>query len=612
MPLTSYLPKPLLPIAGTPVLEAIVEKVSELHPLEIGINIHHLSDKITEWAAQSKYSNKLKLFYESRLLGTGGALKNASTMLSHGIFLVHNGDIITDLDLKKLIDQHVESNSMATLAVHDFESFNNLVIDSEGSYIGIREGCIRDKSFRSAAFTGIAVYSSEFMKYITSGPSSIIDAWTAAVSEGHKINTIDFTGCNWNDIGTPSAYASSVADLLIKSGETVYISRSSNGCSNADLSGLVVLEDRVVINQNVSLHNCIVQPDTIVNRGSYKDCLLIRDRKIDLCKGAFSRPADSCGVLISSGGSDRKYYRTELKGNSSILMVCRPDDPDFDAHIKYTEFFRKHKIPVPELFVVDAAARTAYFEDVGDTSLYVWMKCKRPETEIEDMYKKVLDTAVLIHSIDIIEANLISRSFDFNYLRWETAYFFDRFVKGCCKIDFQNEEALKKEFDALATHVYAFSKSVLHRDFQAQNIMIKNNMPMIIDFQGARTGPPAYDIASILWDPYSELSYSLRNRLLQYYIFARENLDKRFDSHEFTRSLIYCRLQRHMQALGAYAFLSEVKGKRYFQKYMPACLSLLSSDIEESSKEFPCLAALVHYINSAFKQKNTDSGFTHV
>ena len=103
--------------------------------------------------------------------------------------------------------------------------------------------------------------------------------------------------------------------------------------------------------------------------------------------------------------------------------------------------------------------------------------------------------------------------------------------------------------------------------------MIHKYAPRVIDYQGMRIGPPAYDIASILWDPYYPLDDNIRERLLEYYINRMTSFHSPI--HPFTHSpidpetLTICRLQRHMQALGAYGFLSAVKGKRYFLEAYP-------------------------------------------
>jgi len=608
MPITAHIPKPLLPIIGKPLLQTLLEKIFMLKPYAVGLNTHHLSTKIIEWINISGLSAKVDVFNEPLLLDTGGALKNASSMLSQGIFLVHNGDIITDIDLQKLVEHHISSSNMATLAVHDCEQFNNVVISPEGSYTGIKGRCDAKNGSRCVAFTGIAVYNPEFLKYIPKGVSSVIDAWSAATADGQKIQAFDCTGCFWTDIGTPSSYASSVARELSASGETLFVSSSSIGCEHARISGLAVIEHVAVIEHGVFLEDSIVLPDTVVKKGSYKNCILMPDSVINLPQGIMSRPVTDEGILIGSGGSDRKYYRISQARESKVLMICAADDPDFDRHIKYTEFFTRHKIPVPVFLGYGPRPWSAFFEDVGDASLYTWMKCIRNNELVEEMYRKVLDVAASIHSIDIADAGVISRAFDYDHLVWETSYFLKRFALDYCGITIMDESALMEELAALARIADSFRKTVIHRDFQSQNIMIKDNAPRVIDFQGARIGPSGYDMVSMLWDPYVQLTDTLRSRLLQYYLAIRRSADSSFDADEFNESLAFCRLQRHMQALGAYAFLSDIKGKKYFQKHMPACLNLLNADLQESEMSLPHLRRVVKKLLSALSDKSVAFG----
>ena len=117
--------------------------------------------------------------------------------------------------------------------------------------------------------------------------------------------------------------------------------------------------------------------------------------------------------------------------------------------------------------------------------------------------------------------------------------------------------------------------------------------PRLIDFQGARMAPRAYDLASILWDPYFRLDNDMRDRLIDHYVSEMKQYSEGFPEVEFRESLIPCRLQRHMQALGAYGFLSLVKGKKYFLKHIPEALRLLREETAEKKEDYPELYRLV-------------------
>ena len=703
-PITDHFPKPLLPILGTPILQSVLEKVSTLTAQKIGINLHHKKGLIENWIKQSSFNAKVKLFPEDSMLGAGGALKNAETFLNTGVFLVHNSDIISDIDLGKVIDFHLSSKNLVTLAAHDYPKFNTLILDKEGYLIDIKK--THPHPFASAnppecgtpppstppspggrgqggggvnkllAFTGIAVYSPEFLKFLPSGFSSVIDAWLKVIESGHKIGIFDVTGCYWSDIGTPASYASTIINELRQNGEYVYIHPSIEICRHVELDGYVVAEEGTSLDKRVSLRNCILLSGSKIEmkmkndignpplppfiKGgmgelSIKNCILGPGFKIDLNESemlGFPKGADA--LLIGIGGSDRQYYRIKSDGKKEVLMQCSTDDPDFQRHIEYTWFFQKHSIPVPKLLHVESEKMNAVFEDLGDLSLYSYLKCPREQKEIEEVYKRIIDILILIHTVatkHITECPLLqNRIFDYEHLRWETTYFIERFLQGIRDIKVKNLSALYDEFHRLALKVDSFPKTVVHRDFQSQNIMItKGGIPRVLDYQSARWGPPAYDVASLLWDPYSRLEDHVRERLLDYYVekikkaytnkIGSANIftDKMenattppstslakdppypplakappsppllkggkggllnnkgifFDETQFRTSLLCCRLQRHMQALGAYGFLSKMKGKKYFMKHIPEALRLLKEDVSLSRNEYPELYNLV-------------------
>ena len=165
--------------------------------------------------------------------------------------------------------------------------------------------------------------------------------------------------------------------------------------------------------------------------------------------------------------------------------------------------------------------------------------------------------------------------------------------RACERSPIPDRKALDGEFHLLAKTVSGFVPAIIHRDFQSQNIMVRGGVPHVIDFQGSRMAPPAYDLASILWDPYHRLDDGMREQLVSYYIEEMRKQSKDFDEGSFRDSILPCRLQRHMQALGAYGFLSVVKGKKYFLKHVPEALRLLKEETSLSQSDYPELYRLV-------------------
>jgi NDP-sugar pyrophosphorylase family protein/aminoglycoside/choline kinase family phosphotransferase len=631
-PVTNHLPKPLLPILGRPLVEIILERLTAACDGRIGINLHYKPELLLNWARASVYADRIHFFPEDPILGTGGALKNAEAFLSTGPILVHNSDILLDIDFERVIDAHLSSDNIATLVTHRHPKYSNVVVDEHDLLLDVENpGESRPDPNTVAskvAYTGIAVYAPEILGFLPAGASHMTVAWIAAAKAGHRVQALDVTGAFWNDIGTPASYVAGVLDALRDNGETVYLSDNA-GCGKIGIDGHIVIESGSEVLDGARLRNCLVMPGSRVS-GRHENCIIGPDYTIELKESEMQpslhsreqktvslndrlfaayfgldakivpvsedEPADA--LLIGLGGSDRRYFRVRNDGKTVVLMECGPDDPDYERHIIYTRFFEAHAVPVPGLIAFDDDAKRALFEDLGDTSLYSYLKLPHDSGHIEDIYRGVLDILVTLHSRvtgHVHECSTLrDRIFDYAYLRWETGYFLDRFVIGLNKTALKNRPVLEQELHHLAQKVDAYPKGVIHRDFQCQNIMItRGGIPRVIDFQGARMAPPAYDVASILWDPYHRLDDGLRERLVDYYLDEMKRSSAGFNEAVFRESLVPCRLQRHMQALGAYGYLSTVKGKKYFLKHVPEALRLLREEAAATKYAYPKLSELL-------------------
>jgi aminoglycoside/choline kinase family phosphotransferase len=161
------------------------------------------------------------------------------------------------------------------------------------------------------------------------------------------------------------------------------------------------------------------------------------------------------------------------------------------------------------------------------------------------------------------------------------------FLQGYLKLSKADIREINRELSQLPEILQSAPQVLLHRDMQSSNILLKNGRPMIIDFQGMRLGPAAYDAASLLCDPYVMLTPDQQKTLLEYYQLQTKN-------RKSTSSSIYtaAAIQRLTQALGAFGRLSQIQGMQHFEKnIVPAC-TMLSRSLKNTDT-LPKLTELV-------------------
>ena len=232
-------------------------------------------------------------------------------------------------------------------------------------------------------------------------------------------------------------------------------------------------------------------------------------------------------------------------------------------------------MPVPAIGVHDAFSGLVFMEDLGDENLQrAARRCTSAE-ELSALYRRVIDAALPLWTrgasgFDPAWAYQGPRFDRQLILERECRYFLTAFVRGYLGLEVSPAE-YRAEFDALADGLLAHgSDGLIHRDLQSRNIMWHRDGPWFIDFQGARPGPVQYDLAALLIDPYVELPPPVQENLLAH---ARQRLG--CDPQRFQLGYAYCALSRNLQMLGAFGHLSRVKGKPFFEAYIPAAVRTL-------------------------------------
>jgi len=210
-PLTGKVPKALVEINGRPLLEIIINRLIRYGFNDLIINVHHLSDMVIDFIDNHKFNADITISDETEeLLDTGGGLKKASWFFNDNKpFMVHNVDVLTDLDLKALYDSHCSSGSIATLAVKQRDTSRYFLFGDNDILCGWKnistgEEIITGKSsshLRSLAFSGIQVLSPDIFNYITEkGKFSMTGVYIRLAKE-NRIKGFIHNESLWIDIG---------------------------------------------------------------------------------------------------------------------------------------------------------------------------------------------------------------------------------------------------------------------------------------------------------------------------------------------------------------------------------------------------------------------------
>ncbi|UCD31223.1 MAG: phosphotransferase, partial [Desulfobacterales bacterium] len=286
---------------------------------------------------------------------------------------------------------------------------------------------------------------------------------------------------------------------------------------------------------------------------------------------------------LKGDGSDRRWYRLS-RGNHTMVMVdhgirMQPATNEADAFIAIGNHLFAKGIPVPKIFLHDAFSGLIFLEDLGDDNLQTVILNTKTTDKILSYYQSVID-----HLINLFVKG--NEDFDpaWTYqttvydqemiLEKECRYFVDAFLRSYLGLD-KHFNDYAQEFTAISKRAVELSSyGFMHRDVQSRNIMVKNNRFYFIDFQGGRQGPIQYDLASLLIDPYVALPRSIQDKLIAYCMKALARKIT-IEPKRFLAGYTYCALTRNLQILGAFGYLSQTKGKKYFATFIPRAIATL-------------------------------------
>lgn len=522
-PVTDHVPKPLLPLGGATLLDHAIEALQRGGVSGVAVNSHHLGEQIRAHLVQRMQRSDpadLRVYPEPEILGTGGPLAVARTFLAEGEqFVVFNADVLCDVHVADLVAAHRESGWLATLLVVDRPRINSVLVNDADEIVHIRGA--------GPTVPGTSLVTARGLTY-----SGI------AVFERRFLDMV------------PSGFGSLITPL-------VQAMEREPGCVGV-------------------YHRPEIFWDDLGTLRRYLGALTREDELSWLTAGA-NGPL-SCGRLRGHG-SDRRFWRLQTADWSAIALQSdrgELQDDEFHRHLEIGAFLRKHDLGPADVLSSDAEGNTMLMEDLGDQSLHNL-------GPVASVYRQTVDHLLKLQACtDAARAQCpaaVDRCLDEDVLLWETTYFQERFLRDIWGLD-PAELGLDALFTELARMVANQPLVLVHRDFQSQNIHVKDGTIRLVDFQGLRLGPLGYDLMSVLWDPYVALAPEVREELMTYYCDRCGH-----DPAQARCWLLAAGLQRLMQALGAYGFLGKTKGKTHFLDHIPAGLCNLRQILQRAQHE---------------------------
>lgn len=299
---------------------------------------------------------------------------------------------------------------------------------------------------------------------------------------------------------------------------------------------------------------------------------------------------------LAGDGSDRQFYR--LPGESGLILLYHPHPPgpgvtENDSYFFIGRHLRTRGVPVPEIHEYCREEGWLLLEDVGDLHLAQAVGEAQEKNRILYWYQQALEILVRqqlagkegFDSSWCFDTPRVTRDF---LLERECRYFVRGFLRDYLEMEVA-EADLAPDFVHLVEQARPESGAFfLHRDFQSKNLFLQGENLRVLDFQGGRLGPLGYDVAALLIDPYVDLDPDLQEDLLDYYLSL---LRTRWPGAEkdFRKNYPYLALCRNLQILGAFGFLTRIKGKPQFAPYIPRALAGLRQRLAARKGEFPLL-----------------------
>ncbi len=301
---------------------------------------------------------------------------------------------------------------------------------------------------------------------------------------------------------------------------------------------------------------------------------------------------------LPSSGSNRRYFR--LSGPVSLIGVSGTSVEENEAFIYMANHFHEKGLPVPQV-CCQSEDKTCYLQqDLGDLLLFQAIEKGRRTCVYDDKERSLLHKTMALLPVLQYKG---AEDFDFSKcypqpefnrrsILWDLNYFKYCFLKAT-GMEFQ-EDRLEDDFQKMSDALLEEdTPTFMYRDFQSRNVMIQNDEPWFIDFQGGRRGPVYYDVASFLWQAKAQYTGELREELIDVYLDSLKQF-RVIDKAHFHNRLRHFVLFRTLQVLGAYGFRGYFEKKPHFIQSVPFAISNLRQLLKEGFPEYPYLSRVLN------------------
>lgn len=601
-PLSRDLPKPLMPLWGRPVLEHLLRLLRDWGVRDVLLNTHYQPGELVRFATRCPVPPlRLNLSFEPEILGTGGALRRAAWFLDEQPFWLVNADIAADLDPSPLLRAFARPNTLAALWLHPTLGPRTVVMKN-GRVTGFRAP--HPGAAGTYTFCGLHLVSPRILDYLPrEGFAGIVPAYERALKRGKRIAGVCVPEGFWADLGTPRQYLEAHAHILERarqgqSGRRLFdpalLARVREAKrAGARIEGFAALGNDVHLAAGAHLKDSVVWDGArlgprarvtgaVVGRGARvnetvpvlagRGDLLLDAEEQKLLTEYRWRPDRATALPFGPRGSARTFTRIRRGRDSVILLRYDPARAENALYTAHARFLAGLGVRVPAVLADRPDRCLALLEDVGDRTLREAVG-SAPARELRRLYRAVLNQVARWHDIGTRRARqqrlTLMPPFSKALYRWERQLFATHFLGPLARCAPAESRRILRELAGVAARLNRAPAVLLHRDLQSSNILLKKGRPVFIDFQGMRFGPAAYDLASLLCDPYVELPPALQDELLEYYT-ARRPKDLSATSLFWPAAV-----ERLVQALGAFGRLSVQPGLGSFAEFIPPALRML-------------------------------------